>query len=354
MKTASVLMLAIFGSLFSMGVSFGIGLPQVCYGKYGCFSHLPPFHNILMKLPQSPEDIGTKFYLYTRENRNPNDREELDDSDKSKLASSHYDIKRRTIFMCHGWTETSSGHYDWGLRMKDALLDKGDFNVIMTDWSVGANQDLGVSSGNTRLVGAQMAELAQFLIYRNGNSKDLADNFYLIGFSLGAHVVGYAGSYLQTKYGMTIGRITGLDPALPFFTGSDNAVHLDKTDAKYVDVVHTNMGVVGTPDHVGHTDFFPNGGSLQPGCASDPTDLTFTVGCNHLRSTEFYIKTLTEDCSNPFKAHPCSSYVWYTFGWCNGCGDEGCPLMGYRAEETKQEGDFYLDTSPKDTLCPEA
>ena len=93
--------------------------------------------------------------------------------------------------------------------MKDALLDKGDFNVIMTDWSVGANQDLGVSSGNTRLVGAQMAELAQFLIYRNGNSKDLPDNFYLIGFSLGAHVVGYAGSYLQTKYGMTIGRITG-------------------------------------------------------------------------------------------------------------------------------------------------
>ncbi|XP_068719499.1 pancreatic lipase-related protein 2-like [Montipora capricornis] len=232
MKMASVLMLAIFGSFFSMGVSFGIGLPQVCYGKYGCFSHLPPFHNILMKLPQSPEDIGTKFYLYTRENRNPNDREELDDSDKSKLASSHYDIKRRTIFMCHGWTETSSGHYDWGLRMKDALLDKGDFNVIMTDWSVGANQDLGVSSGNT-------------------------------------------------------------------------------------------------------------------------ADLTFTVGCNHLRSTEFYIKTLTEDCSNPFKAHPCSSYVWFTFGWCNGCGDEGCPLMGYRAEETKQEGDLPEHTSPKDTLCRE-
>ena len=93
--------------------------------------------------------------------------------------------------------------------MKDALLDKGDFNVIMTDWSVGANQDLGVSSGNTRLVGAQMAELVQFLIYCNGNSMDLADNFYLIGFSLGAHVVGYAGSYLQKKYSMIVGRITG-------------------------------------------------------------------------------------------------------------------------------------------------
>ena len=63
----------------------------------------------------------------------------------------------------------------------------------------------------------------------------------------------------------------GLDPALPFYTGSDNDVHLDKTDGQYVDVIHTNMGVVGTPDHVGHADFFPNGGSYQPGCANDPT-----------------------------------------------------------------------------------
>ena len=83
------------------------------------------------------------------------------------------------------------------------------------------------------------------------------------------------------------------------------------------------------------------------------TDLTFTVGCNHLRSTEFYIKTLTEDCPKPFKGYPCSSYVWYKIGWCNDCGKEGCPLMGFRAEETHPEGEFYLETSPMDTLCRE-
>ena len=62
---------------------------------------------------------------------------------------------------------------------------------------------------------------------------------------------------------------TGLDPAGPYFTGTDAEVHLDKTDAEYVDIVHTNMPLIGTSDHVGHTDFFPNGGSLHPGCLND-------------------------------------------------------------------------------------
>ena len=50
----------------------------------------------------------------------------------------------------------------------------------------------------------------------------------------------------------------------------DNAVKLDQGDAKYVDVIHTNMPLVGTPDRSGHTDFYPDGGSLHPGCANDP------------------------------------------------------------------------------------
>ena len=66
----------------------------------------------------------------------------------------------------------------------------------------------------------------------------------------------------------------GLDPAGPYFTATKNEAHLDKTDAKYVDIIHTNAGYVGTADVVGHTDFFPNGGSVQTGCAPDPKDST--------------------------------------------------------------------------------
>jgi hypothetical protein len=35
---------------------------------------------------------------------------------------------------------------------------------------------------------------------------------------------------------------------------------LDKTDAKYVDVYHTDAGALGTSLAIGHADFFPNGG----------------------------------------------------------------------------------------------
>ena len=66
----------------------------------------------------------------------------------------------------------------------------------------------------------------------------------------------------------------GLDPAGLYFTGTDNEVHLDKTDAKYVDIIHTNAGYIGTADIVGDTDFLPNGGSVQTGCAPDPKDST--------------------------------------------------------------------------------
>ena len=81
-----------------------IGLPQVCYGRYGCFDHYPPFTNVLMNLPQSPEVVGAKFYLFTRENKDASSAQELDDSDLGKLTASNFNISRRTIIVCHGWT----------------------------------------------------------------------------------------------------------------------------------------------------------------------------------------------------------------------------------------------------------
>lgn len=42
---------------------------------------------------------------------------------------------------------------------------------------------------------------------------------------------------------------------------------MTRTDAKFVDVIHTDGGVFGFPTAIGHADFFPNGGvALQPGC----------------------------------------------------------------------------------------
>lgn len=59
---------------------------------------------------------------------------------------------------------------------------------------------------------------------------------HLIGHSLGAHTAGYAGE----KLGGNIGRITGLDPAEPYFQGMPSHLRLDYTDARLVDVIHTD------------------------------------------------------------------------------------------------------------------
>lgn len=351
-----LVILCLLGCFFILE-SAGTEFPQVCYGPdYGCFNHLPPFANLLMKLPQSPEEIVTTFRLYTRDNNITNEADELDDSSELKLNKSHFNIERpRTIIVCHGWTETGNGYDNWMIDLKDALLDKGDFNVILVDWSRGANQEYGQSAGNTRLVGAIVAHFINFLIYHSGNSgQSAADKFYFIGFSFGAQTGGFAGRRLQEKYGMKLGRITGLDPAGLYFTATKNEAHLDKTDAKYVDIIHTNAGYVGTADVVGHTDFFPNGGSVQTGCAPDPKDSpVFIVGCNHLRATQYFIRTVKEDCPHSWKAYPCRSYTLYLLPlFCNRCGKSGCPLMGYRAEETKLNGKFYLNIDKWNTLCP--
>lgn len=60
----------------------------------------------------------------------------------------------------------------------------------------------------------------------------------------------------------------GLDPARPAFEdciGPEN--HLDRTDAEFVDIIHSCAGFLGFKSPIGHVDFYPNGGSPpQPGC----------------------------------------------------------------------------------------
>ena len=94
----------------------------------------------------------------------------------------------------------------WMNRVRYALLDKEDVNLITTDWSKGAKLGFDHAVGNVRLIGAQVAELIRFLVKNANTSTDL---FYIVGFSLGAHIAGDAGSRLKKDNYQPIGRITG-------------------------------------------------------------------------------------------------------------------------------------------------
>lgn len=57
--------------------------------------------------------------------------------------------------------------------------------------------------------------------------------------------------------------VVGLDPAEPLFSDTDPIVRLDRNDANFVDVIHTDSlpftsGGLGMKMAIGHIDFYPN------------------------------------------------------------------------------------------------
>lgn len=88
---------------------------------------------------------------------------------------------------------------------------------------------------------------------------------HIIGHSLGAHIAGNMGRYFNGS----VGRVTGLDPALPLFTATA-ADSLHSNAALFVDVIHTDFPVFGDSTPRGSVDFYPNfGHTTQKGCDDD-------------------------------------------------------------------------------------
>lgn len=84
-----------------------------------------------------------------------------------------------------------------------------------------------------------------------------------------------------------VGKIVGLDPALPLFKHSNVDDRLASTDASYVEVIHTCAGLLGFSKPIGSASFYPNGGKSQPGCGHD-----FVGSCAHLRSYDLFLESL--------------------------------------------------------------
>lgn len=162
----------------------------------------------------------------------------------------------------------SSGTADTCTRIKDGFLKKYDANVFIMDWSeISGNVLYPIPMSATKSVGDFYSQFLNKLVASGTDPK----NIHLVGHSLGAHVSGFAARGVKEK----IGRVTGLDPALPGFDlGLVEGGHLEKSDAEFVDVIHTCAGYLGMRRSIGHADFYPNGGSVpQPGC-----DSIFEVG----------------------------------------------------------------------------
>nr|XP_022917695.1 phospholipase A1 member A-like [Onthophagus taurus] len=182
------------------------------------------------------------------------------------------------------------------------------YQAIMVDWSSLAKAPCYPAAFlNTWHVGQCVAILAASL----SSYGIMPNQFHALGFSLGAHIASFASNHLKKVIGFSLGRITGLDPALPFFASHINDWKLDPSDADFVDVIHTNAGSFGKIEPIGHADFYVNGGSTQPACENN----IYTPYCSHMMVNLYYSESIV---SKKFVATECPSVFDYLLGSCSG------------------------------------
>jgi hypothetical protein len=99
----------------------------------------------------------------------------------------------------------------------------------------------------------------------------------------------------------------GLDPAGPLWGSRSDRIR--PSDAVYVEAIHTDGGLngLGVGTDVANADFYPNGGTNQPGC--------LTGVCDHNRAWEFFAASVTY---NHLLSNECTSNTQITTNSCRG------------------------------------
>lgn len=316
---------------------------RCCFGGKECFTDDKPYDNV--PLPLCEDEVRPNAKLFVRG----------DNGKGTPITPTNIPAglkgNKRTIFIVHGFLQ--QGNSFWMNDVRKSILKKYDVNVIQNGWGEGSQTiDYAQAAGNARLVGSYMAQIAKTLVAAKGAD---ASNVWCIGHSLGGHICGHMGT------GMKLGRITGLDPAGPLFDDHDIKCGLNPSCADYVDVIHTHgkKGFIlnlGTMRPLGHADFYPNGGGVQPGCPNylNTEDLLqsgyvdISPVCSHARAIDYFEESLKGSCV--FWARLQCTDPNNIPGSCKKCGDR-CARLGYLSDTIGRRGKFYLQTNDDEPFC---
>ncbi|XP_044014057.1 lipase member H-B-like [Aphidius gifuensis] len=286
--------------------------------------------------PEYDPNPTVNFTLYTPSNPQ---NEIIIDMNNTENIKALFNYEKITKIIIHGFicqsTFYSVDPFDWMQNMKNNYLNNkyNDTNVIIVKWNAtgGLCRYEDTIVPKVRPVSEKIGKLLENL---SSNRHIDLKNVHLIGHSLGAHVAGFTGLYLTSKNIGKIGRITGLDPAKPKFENSDE--RLNRSCAEFVDVIHTSTDEIGIEDKIGHTDYYPNGGSRdQPGCKESSFWKKFLLLqdiCAHSRSHELMTDSIKY--SNSLIATRCDNWDDYKNGK---CANNEITHMGENARQDRQE-----------------
>ncbi|XP_011311218.1 inactive pancreatic lipase-related protein 1 isoform X2 [Fopius arisanus] len=272
-----------------------------------------------------------QFYLYTRTTqKNP---ALLNVRDPRSLDYTTFDKSHSTKVIIHGFGGGRNLAPSTDLR--NAFFKRGNYNIIIVDYgSLVREPCLSQMQWGPDFCSRCIAQLVRYL--RDHQRGTPVETIHVLGYSVGAHIAGLIANHLPDD---KLGRITGLDPTIFFYMNGNRSRDLDETDAHFVDIIHTGAGILGQWGPNGHADFYVNGGSSQPGCAS--TSILRTLSCDHTKVTPYYIESITT--KSGFWAAPCPNLFSYIIGLCRPEDDEWIP-MGEDTPHTAR-GIFYLSTN---------
>lgn len=294
------------------------------------------------------------FLLYTRDNIDP---EILRMDNTMNINSTSFHGYRESKILIHGYFDQVRETIYW-MNICKELLHHGDYNVIIVDWLKVGTKFYSELIYDIDSIGKKIANLIQYLKDFGGAKFE---DLHLIGHSLGAHIAGSVGNYISN-----LGRITGLDPAGSKFQNVPSHLHLDKSDANFVDVIHTDMAHdalvgFGTTEVIGHADFYPNGGNNQANCGIHNLfklhsfeTFIYALTCDHIRVLDYFLQSI-RTCS--FVGIKCADWKSFKRGECGDCKEKGnCAIMGHNADPkqidlTAEQNIFYLTTSYYPPYC---
>ena len=143
------------------------------------------------------------FLLFTRSNPTVGQRITFD---MNTVRNSNWNVNNGVRFIIHGWQSDQTTGLNTFIR--NEFLANADHNVVVVDWSAGAQTINYISARNRVGVTGGTVSLLIDDLHRNGLLR--FENVLIVGHSLGSHVAGNAGKQV------TRGRIPVIfatDPA---------------------------------------------------------------------------------------------------------------------------------------------